>query len=501
MRIVNLQRQLRERGRIRLGVSEMRQTPKGLKKVPKKLDRFLFSAPDEQTVRMAADLYGGTPEPWAEGGKDRYRVISEAESVPVIFPTQMSFSQAYEQWAGGFCTRRCNGVVARVPSMARNRLWDEEDCACDPDARDCQTTSHLSLILPDLPGLGVWRLVSHGYYAATELLAAVELIESALEAGMRVPARLFLERREVRRLIEGKPQVRKFVVPVLDLDMSVGALGAGVHGPVGAIPQGNGAPALAGYGTAALTSGGNVTAPQGWRPVAQGELPPAPLVSVKDQLDDVEREPKRRANAAPVIKATGTRPRKASDVDTGSCDLCGEDYGTGALKKNPEPGGSKFVHTACLEVDAEAWTQAAQVAGEVGRTAPASPAPDPGDSQGQDPSAGEAQSGGGEVAPATAEPSPAGTGPTARPLTHGQQRNIMRLQADVWPALDGETSTQTAERRKREVLAVAGVLGWPGLTTRSDLTLAGASALIDTLEDLKAGRQVWADGALSKGDA
>jgi hypothetical protein len=504
LRIVNLQRQLRERGRIRLGVSDTRNG----KKVPRKLDRFLFSAPDEQTVRLAAQLYGGEPEPWADGGKDRWRVISDVDSVPVIFPTQMSFSQAYEQWAGGFCTRRCDGVVARVPSRTKGPRFEEEDCACDPDMRDCQTTTNLSVILPDLPGLGVWRLVSHGYYAATELGAAVELIESALDAGMRVPARLFLERREVRRLVEGKPQVRKFVVPVLDLDMSVGALGAGVHGPASVLPQGDGAPALAGYGgTAALTTGqanggavkgvangGNVA--QGWRPVAQGELPAAPLVSVKDQLDDVEREPKRRANAAPVIKPTGARPRKAVDVDAGTCDLCAKEYGTGGLKKNPEPGGSKYVHTACLEADADAWAQAAEVAEGAGAPAsvPAPSAPAPADSQGQGQPAGEAQPDGGS-APAV-EPSPAGNGGTVsrtsdRPMTHGQHKKLMALQAEAFPAAPGMTGAETDAYRKEQTLALCAVLGQPGLTSRSEISHASATVVIDAMEAIKAGELTW----------
>jgi hypothetical protein len=340
-RLANLQLSLRERGRIRLGTSTL--NAKG-KKIPRKLDRFLFSAPDEQTVQLAARLYGGTPEPWDGGGRDRWRVISEADDVPVVFPAAMAFSQSYEIWQGGFCTRRCDGVTCEEPSGKR---WKESPCQCDPDERDCKITTNLSVILPELPGLGTWRLVSHGYYAATELAAAVELIESAISVGMRVPARLFVERREVRRLIDGKPEVRKFAVPVLDLDgLSVAELGNGAGmvamGRQGALDGPQGAPDGRDGGSPPAVGRG------GWRPVDQAALPPAPMVTVADQLAENNRPVKRRANAAPEIPRTGRAPRPASDVDGTTCDLCANPYGTDPLVRNPAPG-SKFVHRACLD--------------------------------------------------------------------------------------------------------------------------------------------------------
>jgi hypothetical protein len=68
-------------------------------------------------------------------------------------------------------------------------------------------------MLPDLPDLGVWKLESHGYYAAIELGGAAEVLAHARNAGVIVPATLRLEQRQVKR--DGK--TRKFAVPVLEI--------------------------------------------------------------------------------------------------------------------------------------------------------------------------------------------------------------------------------------------------------------------------------------------
>jgi len=281
MRIIDLQRRLREIGRIRMG--EKVPTQDG-KQRPSKIDVFRFTSRDEQVIRAAADQWGGTPEPWADGpGGGQWQVRSTAQQIPVVIPPgDMSFSQAYEQWTAGGCKVRCDGRWDHIGDRA---------CHCDPEARDCNIHTRLSVIVPDLPGLGVWRLETHGYYAAVELGGLVDLYSTQSARGVMLPARLRLEHREVKRPIKGKVQTLKFVVPVLDLDVHPLSLSAG---------NGN--------GRAALPAANNLT------PVPP---PVAALIpSVADQMAAVdELAPRRRSNAAEPMPATGLRPRTAIEAE------------------------------------------------------------------------------------------------------------------------------------------------------------------------------------------
>lgn len=467
MRIVTIQRRLRERGRIRLGYS----TPgsrAGIKR-PHKLDRFRFSAPDVETCEQVAALFGGKVEPWPEGGRDQYHVTTDAKSLRVIFPSQMSFSQAYEQYAKGFPVVRCDGETCWAPGP--NRRLDERPCACNPDERDCKMTTNLNVILPEIPGLGVWRLVTHSYYAGVELATIVDLIEMAMQAGARVPARLFLEHREVRRLVDGKPEVKKFIVPVLDLDMSAGALGPSHAGAT--MLGGTGVPALDMPAEAPEPIGWRPPEPAGWRPVDQAALPPGPTITVEDQLAEVEREPKRRrANATPEIQPTGRRPRPSTNGDAGTCDLCGEEYGAAAVVRNPEPGGSKYVHKQCRDnAAADDESPASQEA------------PGRGGTSGDD---------GPSARAAVAEPTPAAQADP--PMTHGMHKKVMALQAEAFPSWDGATGAEVDDYRRRQLLRLCELLGQPGLTSRADIGRSTATQLIDALEKIAAGDLVLKDG-------
>lgn len=162
MRIVELQASLRERGRIRLGYS----TPgkRADMKVPHKSDRFRFTAATSDILAPVAELYGGEVQRWPGGdARNRFEVYVEATRIPVIYPSSMGLSQSFDQYAKGFHVLMCDGLRCRTPGSRAERA-----CECDPLERRCQMTTQLSLVLPDVPGLGVWRLVTHGNYAAAK---------------------------------------------------------------------------------------------------------------------------------------------------------------------------------------------------------------------------------------------------------------------------------------------------------------------------------------------
>jgi hypothetical protein len=82
------------------------------------------------------------------------------------------------------------------------------------DGRACKPTTRLNVILPLVPDMGVWRLESHGYYAAVELAGTAEFLARATAEGRLIPARLRLDQREAKR--PNQP-IMRYAVPVIEL--------------------------------------------------------------------------------------------------------------------------------------------------------------------------------------------------------------------------------------------------------------------------------------------
>ncbi|MCK9601258.1 MAG: hypothetical protein M0R06_19620 [Sphaerochaeta sp.] len=218
MRILDLQRRALELGRIRIG--EQAQTSTG-KMAPRKLETFRFTSRVKERIEAVAALHGGKIEPWEAPDGPQWQVTTETNVLDVhVPPGELSFSQAFELWSAGGCLRRCDGHYATI--LDRDKGPEEKPCICDPDDRECKIHTRLSLMVSDLPGLGVWRLDTQGWYAATELQGAVQLLEAAGGAGVLIPAKLRLESRTVKR--GGK--THRFVVPVLDSELTPGQLAA-----------------------------------------------------------------------------------------------------------------------------------------------------------------------------------------------------------------------------------------------------------------------------------
>lgn len=218
MAIHNLDPRLRELGRIRIG----RQVPTGKegKTRPEKLDRFRFTSSSEKLIRAVSIAYGGQPREWTpDDGRKQWEVITDATSIPILIPPQ-PISQFYEQWAGGGCQRRCDGI---------RELLTDQPCICqtngqDGPDRDCKPTTRINVICRDIPGVGMFRLESHGYYAAIELPQLAVLLERAAATNYDVEASLGLEERVIKRPGQG---TRRFMVPTIELDITPAQLLAG----------------------------------------------------------------------------------------------------------------------------------------------------------------------------------------------------------------------------------------------------------------------------------
>jgi hypothetical protein len=204
MPILTLQQASRELGRIRLGEFDPN---KGAKGAPAKLDRFRMTSASQPLLDKVAALYGGQVRPWQPqgGGPAQYEVYTEATRIPVLVPPN-PVSQWFELWSGGGCQRRCDGQMEMIGDSA---------CLCDPESRQCQPTTRLNVVLRKVPGIGVWRLESHGFYAAVELPAVAEFL--AMSRGY-VSAVLTLTERVVKRIVNDKPQTRRFIVPAIEVE-------------------------------------------------------------------------------------------------------------------------------------------------------------------------------------------------------------------------------------------------------------------------------------------
>lgn len=210
MPILTLQRRLRELGRIRTGVKVAGSNGKSR---PSKLETFRLTSASRGLLDEAALIYGGDVRAWPEG--DGWELITKVDALDIVIPPGDSMSQFYEMWSGGGCQRRCDGVT---------NLLTMEPCVCPvdqderrtlaADGRACKPTTRLNVILPLIPDMGVWRLESHGYYAAVELAGTAEFLSRATAEGRLLPARLRLDQREAKR--PGEP-TKRYAVPVIEL--------------------------------------------------------------------------------------------------------------------------------------------------------------------------------------------------------------------------------------------------------------------------------------------
>ena len=268
-----VQRRMMELGRVRLG-------EKGAKGQPVKLTTLRFTSASKPYLDAIAAIHGGTVRPWQGAPEEgMFEVTTEATQVDIILPPVFSaedgapttaYSQWFELWSGGGCQRRCDGETETSTGKPRA-------CLCDPEERECKLTTRVSFMIPDVPGLGVWRLESHGWNAAVELPGTLEVLLLAAAEHKFIPAVLRVEPRTKKVPGEG---TRRFIVPVIELPgVTVRQLASGEMPLAINAPQ-----------------------PKGPRP----ELPAAPATPA-DASFEHERQP--AFGAPPALPSSGPDPQ------------------------------------------------------------------------------------------------------------------------------------------------------------------------------------------------
>jgi Recombination directionality factor-like len=283
MAVLDLQRRSQQIGRIRIG-QQVRTQNGGMR--PERLTTFRFTTASKVTADAIAELYGGHARPW-EGQPGQFEVVTEKSEIGVTVPPRDAvISQWYEMWNAGGCVRRCDsqrdqisGGPCRCPHAADPS--DAEEVAAmalerarlhkaDP-ARACGLVTRINVMIPDLPGLGVFRLDTGSFYAAGESGDKADLMELAREHNVYLPAMLRIEWRQ--RLAGGK--TTRYPVPVLEIldtfrDIASGALEA--RGILGQLPP---AP---GETRAAITAGTPAQVPA-QRPAVRDRPPTAQQIA------------------------------------------------------------------------------------------------------------------------------------------------------------------------------------------------------------------------------
>lgn len=270
MPIVDMQIRMRELGRIRTG----NQIASGNgRRRPAKLETFRLTSASKALMDAAAEVCGGTAVAWESPAGKQWELITTTDVLSIIIPPGQALSQWYELWTGGGCQRRCDGEIETLsdqPCLCPADRTERRELANDGQA--CKPTTRLNVLLPDLPDLGVFRLESHGYYAAVELAGAAQFLAMASARGMNIPARLRLEQREKK--VPGRP-TNRYAVPVIEFATTriQDLLDAGAGPMMLGDPEPNAAPQL----TAGSLTPGKAKRERGSK-VERPALGPAPAV-------------------------------------------------------------------------------------------------------------------------------------------------------------------------------------------------------------------------------
>jgi hypothetical protein len=237
MSVLDLQRKGQQIGRLRIGdlVAVIRDGKDTGKTRPARRETFRLTTASRFMALAAAGAFGSEARPW----NGQWDVDTKLSEIAVMVPPRDAVvSQFYEMWNAGGCVRRCNSQreqIAGGPCLCPH-ADDPDDAgevqraalqragmAKQSPPQACSLVTRVNVMIPDLPGLGVFRLDTHSFYAASEIGDAAALLEAARNQGVFLPAVLRIDQRQ--RVAGG--QTKKFPVPVLEITATFRQIASG----------------------------------------------------------------------------------------------------------------------------------------------------------------------------------------------------------------------------------------------------------------------------------
>jgi len=192
---------------------------------PVRRETWRLTTGARHSADAAAAFFSSEVRPWNGEWEVDTRVSEISVMVP---PREKVISQNYEMWTAGGAARRCDSQFDQVScgpclcphaadpgdaeEVARMALLRADMARANPP-RACHLITRVSFMIPDLPGLGVWRLDTSSYYAAVEIGDAAMLMQAARDQGVFLSAILRIDQRQ--RVANG--QTKKYPVPVLEI--------------------------------------------------------------------------------------------------------------------------------------------------------------------------------------------------------------------------------------------------------------------------------------------
>ncbi len=176
MSILTIQRKYVELYRIRLG-DRQGGHPRSL------VEQIRITSPNKDVVKAFADVYGGRPRRWTDGGG--FQVYLDTVRMPIVLLPGQNITQHFEQWGGSSCLVRCDGITQQ----------NGQPCACDPDDRACKPVTRLTVVCPEVTNVvGTGILTTRSQIAAEEMAGSLDLVSGILSTGRPVRATLRIDR-------------------------------------------------------------------------------------------------------------------------------------------------------------------------------------------------------------------------------------------------------------------------------------------------------------------
>jgi hypothetical protein len=227
MSVLDIQRRGQQIGRLRMGeqVAVIKDGKDTGKTRPARRDTWRLTTGSRHMADAAALHYDSEARPW----NGQWEVDTKLSEITVMVPPRDAvISQNYEMWTAGGAARRCNSQFEQIsggPCLCPHAADPDDaeesarqalrraDMARKNPPQACHLITRVSFMIPDLPGLGVFRLDTSSYYAAVEIGDAAMLMQAARDQGVFLSAILRIDQRQ--RVAGG--QTKKYPVPVLEI--------------------------------------------------------------------------------------------------------------------------------------------------------------------------------------------------------------------------------------------------------------------------------------------